>query len=203
MPHRRSYKLPIIFGLVAVAILLFLTRTVWLTALGDALIRADGPAKADIAVVLAGDQFGNRILTGGDLVRQGYVPAALVSGPPYYGTAESDLAIAFAVRHGDPAQWFIGFPVEALSTRDEARVIVDELVRRNVHRFLLVTSDYHTARAGRIYRDAIRQRGAALEMRVVAAPDRHFRSDSWWKSREGQKVAVMEWTKTLATAVGK
>jgi len=39
-------------------------------------------------------------------------------------------------------------------------------------------------------------------MRVVAAPDRWFRADGWWKSREGLKIAFMEWSKTFATAAG-
>ena len=203
MAPRRSHKLHFALALAVLAILLFLTRALWLTAVGSALIHEDGPAPADMAVVLAGDQWGNRILKAADLVRQGYVPAVLVSGPPYYGAWESDLAIAFAVRRGNPPQWFVSFPLQALSTRDEARLILAELMRRHVHRFLLVTSDYHTGRAGRIYRDAIRSSGDPLDMRVVAAPDRFFRRDSWWKSREGQKIVFTEWSKTLATAVGK
>jgi uncharacterized SAM-binding protein YcdF (DUF218 family) len=174
----------------------------WLNALGEALVRADGPAKADMAVVLAGDQWCERILKGGELVRQGYVPAVLVSGPPVYGVPESDLTIGFAVRHGDPPQWFLPFPNDALSTRAEAAAILSELRRRNVHRFLLVTSDYHTGRAGRIYRSLIRKTGGGLEMRVVSAPDKYFSPTGWWKNREGQKVCFIEWTKTLANAAG-
>ena len=202
MDPRRSLRLPLAIAAI-LFILLAITHTWWLTAIGTALIHDDGPAKADIAVVLAGDQFGNRILKAGELVREGNVAEVLATGPPDYGTSESELAIDFAVRHGDPRQWFVSFPVQALSTRDEAEAVLPELARRNVHRFLLVTSDYHTARARRIYRDALRADGLPMEMRVVAAPDLHFRRNSWWKSREGQKIAFMEWTKTVATALGK
>ena len=87
---------------------------------------------------------------------------------------------------------------QAHSTREEAGVIVADLRRRGVHRFLLVTSDFHTARAGRIYRAA----APDLDVRVVAAPDRYFRADGWWRNREGQKVFLMEWMKTVANAVG-
>ena len=202
MARRRSFKLQIGFGLLALALVAAVTHSLWLPALGGALIRDDGPAKADIAVVLGGDQWGNRILRGAEMVREGYVPLVLVSGPPFYGTSESDLAIAFAVRHGNPPQWFVSFPIHALSTQEEAATILAELMRRNVHSFLLVTSDYHTARARRIYRAAIRRSGVPLEMRVVSAPDRYFRRDSWWKDREGRKTAFYEWIKTLATAAG-
>jgi uncharacterized SAM-binding protein YcdF (DUF218 family) len=188
----------IALGLIAIVVL---THGVWLGALGAALIHDDGATRADIAVVLAGDQWGNRILKAAELVRDGYVPAVLVSGPPLYEIPESSLAIELAVRHGYPRTWFIGLPNSALSTRQEARDILSELRRRNVHTFILVTSDYHTARAARIYRATERQMGGA-EVRTVAAPDKYFVSHSWWRSRQGLKTGFMEWSKTLATVVG-
>ena len=174
----------------------------WLPWLGRALVRDDGPGKADAVVVLAGDFHGRRILFAADLVRQGYAPVVVVSGPPLLDLHECDLLIQFAARKGHPAEWFARLPNSALSTREEAVFVLDELQRRGARSFLLVTSDYHTARAGRIYRSAIQRRGGAQEMRVVAAPDRWFRADGWWKSREGLKIAFMEWSKTLAAAVG-
>jgi uncharacterized SAM-binding protein YcdF (DUF218 family) len=174
----------------------------WMPRLGAALIRDEGPAKADMAVVLAGDQNGRRLLFAGDLVRQGYVKSVLVSGPPYYDIHECDVAIQFAARQGYPAEWFVPLPNNALSTREEAGVVLDELRRRGVSSFLLVTSDYHTGRAGRIYRSTMQKRGGGPAMRTVAAPDKWFRANAWWKSREGAKTVFMEWSKTFATAVG-
>jgi len=200
--RKGSPKLKIALGLAAAVLLLAATHVIWLRAMGQALVHEDGPAQADIAVVLAGDPWGNRVLKGGELVREGYVPLVLVSGIPDYDTSEAALAVSFAVHHGDPPQWFIAFPHHANSTREEAAAILPELVRRNVHSLLLVTSDYHTARAGRIWRAAIRRAGVPLQMRAVAAPDRYFRADSWWKSREGQKIVFYEWLKTVTGAVG-
>ena len=203
MRRRRPLLFPLTVALVVIAAALFLTRSWWLPALGWALVRDEGPAKADIAVVLGGDLWGNRIKKGGDLVRQGYVPAALVSGPPgFYDEHECEPEIAYAVRHGYPAQYFIAFPDEARSTQDEAAMILPELRRRNVHRVLLVTSDYHSGRAGRIFRAAERTLGGGIEIRMVATPDKEFHPDSWWRSRQGQKIAFMEWSKTLSSAIG-
>jgi uncharacterized SAM-binding protein YcdF (DUF218 family) len=187
----------------AFLVLLYLTRSWWLPAFGYGLIHDEGPAKADIAVVLAGDSYGHRIVKAGELVRAGYVPAALVSGPAgAYGLQESDLAIPFAVRQGFPADWFIAFPNHTLSTREEATAVLGELRRRNVKSFLLVTSNYHTARARRIYLAAERASGGGPQIRTVAAPDEFFRPDRWWRSRQGQKIAFMEWSKTVATVFG-
>jgi len=119
-----------------------------------------------------------------------------------YGINESDLAIAFAAARGYPQAWFVSFPNKALSTREEAAAILPVLRRRNVHRYLLVTSDYHSARAGRIFHEAARRQGDEIEMRVVAAPDEYFHAGNWWQSRQGQKTMFVEWSKTLATAIG-
>jgi len=192
---------PVVLVLVLLAILT-ITAPLWLPAIGNALVRDEGPVKADMAVVLAGDQSGNRICKAAELVKQGFVPAVLVSGPEFYAMHESDAAIDLAVKHGYPGAWFIGLPNAALSTREEARAVLEELRRRNVRSFLLVTSDYHTARSARIYRDAEREMGGGPSMRVVAAPDRYFHRDSWWRSRQSLKTVFMEWSKTVATAVG-
>jgi len=193
------------FTLAAAVLVLaaVLTRALWLPAFGYALVRDDGPAKADIVVVLAADSSGDRILKAAEIVRQGYAPRALISGTfNYYGVNECDLAIPFAIRHGYPAEWFIPFPGSALSTREEAGDILAELRRRGVHSFLLVTSNFHTARSARIFRSLERAGGGGPDMRVVAAPYLDFDPGSWWRSRQSQKVAFTEWCKTVAEAIG-
>jgi uncharacterized SAM-binding protein YcdF (DUF218 family) len=195
--RRRSWViLPFLCIAAAVGVWLCLPK------IGGLLIHNDGPAKSDVAVVLAGDQWGNRIVKAAELVRDGYVPAVLVSGPPFYAMHECDAAIDLAVRRGFPREWFIPVPSDALSTREEARVLLDVLRRRAVRSFLLVTSDYHTARSARIYHAEEQRLGGGPEFRTVAAPDRYFRRDNWWTSREGLKIAFFEWSKTVATALG-
>ena len=206
MVARRSF--PGKFAIVLLALLIlaavaFLARDVWLAALGNALIHDDGPGKAGIAVVLAGDQWGNRIIKGAELARQGYVPLVLVSGPPgMYDINEADAAIQFAIRKGYPAEWFIPLRHKALSTREEAVAVLDALKQRDIRSFLLVTGNYHTARARRIFLSAERKRGGGPDLRVVAAEDRYFSAATWWHSREGRKIGFMEWTKTLTSPFG-
>jgi hypothetical protein len=167
------------------------------------LIHDDGPAKAEIGVVLAGDPYGHRIEKGADLVRQGYVPFVLVDGTDdNYGLWESDMAIAFITREGYPAAWFVGLHCRTNSTAEEARIVLAELRRRNIHSFLLVTSDYHTGRAARIFRAWERHTGYEPAMRVVAARDEHFTASGWWRNREARKIVFIEWMKTFAAAVG-
>src|SRR5262249_34737914 len=85
-------------------------HTCWLTALGSFLVIDQPPEKADAILVLAGDFTGNRILTAAKLVRAGYAPKAVVSGPDgIFGMSECDLSIPFAVKAGFPESYFIHF----------------------------------------------------------------------------------------------
>jgi uncharacterized SAM-binding protein YcdF (DUF218 family) len=180
-------------------ILVILLRSTILAALGGYLVQAGEPHKADIVLVLAGDFLGNRILKAATLVREGDAPEALVSGPPgVYGYYESDLAIPFAVKRGYPESYFVNFKNQANSTMDEARAAIPEMRRKGVKRVLLVTSNFHTRRSGRIFR------GMAPDMTfyVVAAGDPYFSPQGWWKTREGRKTFVIEWMKTIAEWIG-
>jgi uncharacterized SAM-binding protein YcdF (DUF218 family) len=170
-----------------------------LTSVGSYLVRSVPPEKADIAVVLAGDIDGNRILKAAELVRQGYVPRVLVSGPyGYYGRYESDLAIPFAVAAGYPESYFVPFRHHPRSTFEEAQGIVPKVRELHASHVLLVTSDFHTRRAGRIFHAL----GPDITWSVVAAPDSYFTVQGWWLNREGRKIAVEEWAKTVAEWFG-
>jgi uncharacterized SAM-binding protein YcdF (DUF218 family) len=175
------------------------TSRLWLAALGGYLVRASPPVHADMVVVLAGDFSGNRILTAGDLVRRGFAPKALVSGTSgEYGLHETDLAIPFAVRHGYPESYFVALPNDARSTKAEADDVLAALNTWHAHRIDIVTSNYHTRRAGNIYR----AKAPGLEIHMVAAPDVFFTLDGWWRDRDARKVFLMEWMKTVATWLG-
>ncbi len=186
-------------ALAVVVALALIFHTAVLTALGSYLVKAAPPQKADAIVVLAGDATGHRIVTAGNLVREGYAPKAIVSGPTWmYDVAECDLEIPFATRRGYPETYFVHFEHRAHSTQEEAEVIIPELHRIGAKTILLVTSDYHTRRAGRIFR----RMGPDLNFIVIAALDPYFSPSGWWHNREGRKTFAIEWMKTIAEWVG-
>jgi len=76
--------------------------------------------------------------------------------------------------------------------------VIPLLRSAGAHRILLVTSDYHTRRAGKVFRRA----APDLEFIVVAAPDEDFSAGGWWRTRDGRKVALYEWMKTVADWFG-
>jgi uncharacterized SAM-binding protein YcdF (DUF218 family) len=202
--RRVPFLLKFFLFLVVIAVAAYFARPLWLPVAGYWLIHAEQPAKADIIVVLAGDAEGHRIEKAAQLIKAGYSTLALVSGPPgMYGVNESDLALQFIEREGYPPQWFIPFPDPSHSTKEESFYILRELRTRGVHNFILVTSDYHTARARRIYLAMEKQLGYEPPFETVAAPNDYFHADSWWRNREGEKIVFTEWWKTVATAVGQ
>ena len=82
------------------------THAWWLAASRQALVHDDGPAQRGYR-----GRAGRRLLRAiawcapAELVKQGYVPKVLVSGPDMlYGFYECDLAIPFAVKRGYPAE---------------------------------------------------------------------------------------------------
>lgn len=171
----------------------------WLRRLGTLLMDCQTPQPADAALVLAGDGYGVRIIAGADLARRGMVPKVLVSGPPgMYGFNEDELAIRYAVTHGYPEQMFVGVPMDAHSTTEEAMKWVPVFRRMGIRNLDLVTSDYHTGRAGRTFRKA----APDIRITTVCTGNALFDTQQWWKTREGRKAIFLELTKTVTDWFG-
>lgn len=168
-------------------------RDLLLQTAGGFLVRSDPPVRADLIVVLGGDFYGHRVLEGAELGRQGFAGLVLVSGPPYNGKPEGELAIDFAVRHGYGRSSFSSVPHRATSTFDEALVLRTVFRRLRARRVLLVTSRYHTRRAGLIF-DLT---NPGIEFRVIAPRQDTFDTSGWWNRPEVRQAVCDEWLKIL------
>ena len=60
-----------------------------------------------------------------------------------------------------------------------------------------MTSVWHTARAGRIYR----RLAPDLDIHMVGVDDADWDHGDWWRSREGKKEFLLEFSKTVADYV--
>jgi uncharacterized SAM-binding protein YcdF (DUF218 family) len=170
-----------------------------LRTIGLLLVKDDPPAVADLIVVLSGDGQGNRILKGAELARGGFAPAVLVSNGGFrYSRTESELATEFAVSHGYPAGLFIETNWDAQSTVEESKHAIAFLRNRRIRKAMIVTTCWHTARAGRIYR----RLAPDLTFYVVSAPDPDWHDGNWWLGREGRKKVFLEGLRTIADFLG-
>jgi uncharacterized SAM-binding protein YcdF (DUF218 family) len=192
MPHSRIWLAAIALGIV---VLLLVFSAPILRSIGSVYIRENPLVKADIIVVLAGDGLGNRILKGAELAREGYAPKVLASsGGSTYGRPESDLAVDFAVQHGYSPNLFIPGHWSAFSTVEEAGKAIKVLRQRGAHKVIVVTTLWHTARSGRIYR----RLAPDMQFYLVGAEDPMWHNGNWWEDREGRKTFFLEGVKTIA-----
>ena len=191
-----------LFLLLILAVVLWIFSAPVLTAAANLLIEDDGPRKADAIVVLGGDGFGDRTLKGAELARAGYAPFVIVSGPKTLISFESAEEVQFAEQHGYPAAMFheVHLPGEAESTRTEADELGKYLKAQGIKSVLLVTSNYHTKRAKKLWRIE----NPWLQVSVVPSvdPEHLFTPGTWWKTRPGQKTFLYEWMKTISVKLG-
>lgn len=185
--------------LVVLGLLAYTQSEKILAAAGHYLVLSETPRKVDVVFVLAGDFQGRRVMKACQLIAEGYASKAWVSGPDgVYGLKEADLAVSFATQRGCPADRLEPFYSKANSTRDEALLFAAKARQSGFKTYLLVTSDFHTRRAARLFR----REAPDLEGVIVAASDANFDPDNWWRSRPSQKTFAFEWIKTVTEWVG-
>lgn len=168
-----------------------------LTGLGSFLVDSQPPQRADLIVVLGGDFWGPRVLTGAELARLGYAPIAVFSGPPYYGQSQGELAVDFLVKNGYPREILEVFANQAHSTIAEANVLRGELARRRVKRVLLVTSSYHSRRATIV----LTLFCPGVEFISIPASDPHYQAAGWWNDQSSRHLFFSEWTKIAGSVL--
>jgi uncharacterized SAM-binding protein YcdF (DUF218 family) len=192
-------KLKIVLALALLFGAVWFGRDGILVWAGSYLVEVQEPQKADLIVVLGGDATGFRVLKGCQLLERGYANQVWMSGSmSMYGKAESELAAEFAATRGCAADKITPLKMPVDSTRDEARQIGKMMREKGIHKYLLVTSNYHTRRSGNVFR----QESPDIDAIVIAADDNDFPVDSWWKQRHSRKTAFYEWIKTVSYWVG-
>lgn len=176
---------------------------------GRWLVEDDKLVHADLIVVLMGSGP-DRILEAIDLNKAGYAEKILMveNNQPGFELLkerdvtiprDADLAKSVGVQMDVPSGDFIILPGNALSTRDEANRIKAYLTKHHdIKKIILVTSRYHTGRAAKVFRRALRDLDNNVE--VIARPSRYdrFNEKVWWRSREDAKHLISEYTKLLA-----
>ena len=173
----------------------YLLRRPMLMGLAGMLVTASPLEKADAAVVLGGEgcYTGCRVRAAVQLYKAGWVGKLVLSGPRLgYGVYETEFSVPLAVSLGVPKSDILAVPSTARSTAEEAQLLCPLLERRGMRSFYVVSSDFHTRRARRIFLNA---GGGRLRVLACPAPDDWFPVDGWWRSREGRKIFVTETAK--------
>ena len=183
--------------LAGVALALYFFHPVYLTALGRTLIAEDPLQKADAILVLGGEtRQGDRVAHAVKLYQRGLAPLLVLSGTPAgFRTHEAEIMQRHAEFLGVPAERILAVKHASDSTREEADVVVPVLKSKGLKEVILVTSNYHTARAKRIFTKAAGPSGPTF----LASPvnEDNFELEGWWKKRRHAKTFVYEAIKTV------
>ena len=204
--RRRFPGRPRLFGLLALsALLLFLPFA------GRILVRIDPLQASDLIFVLGGARV-ERWLEAVDLYKEGWAPRIVLS-PGYVEPAEAALrtrGVEFP-REGDlgrQAALALGIPANAISvlpdtvdnTAEEAVALERMFPPGQLHRVIVVTSGYHTRRAG----FAFRRQFADSPVQVIVRASRHSAAQPsrWWRHRADIRFVTSEWPKLAAYLAG-
>lgn len=192
--------------LFAAAILLAIC---WLLWGADLLISSDPvPQHVDAAVVLQGSIIGERVRIAGamNFLQRGIADRALVSVPKesYWGESIPPVARGYLERtYGNDLAARVDFCVtseDVDSTIQEARALRPCIHEHQWHSVAIVTSNYHTRRAGMLFRKAgALDPGVHIWVEGVADPE--FQQP-WWRRRQSAKIFVMESMKLVWTVLG-
>lgn len=194
---RRRFWIPAAIIVIAAAAFILLLRFG-----GEILVHTDPlPPRADVAVVLDGDQAGltARTAEAVRLLRRGTVDRILLSLPPksYWGkSVPVEASEYFSRRYGKSIADKIAFCTSnSDSTIEEEGALQWCLQTAGWKKVIVVTSNYHTRRAGDIWRAALRRSKAPIQLWVDGASDGNFQPRGWWRSRRYTKTWLFEGSK--------
>ena len=171
----------------------------FLDPLGRFLVYEDSLVPADAIVVLAGSYSGNRMRKGVELYRRGFGKFLVFSGYEMYPGVFTHVAMKnYALKLGVPEENILTrIAGEERSTWGEARSNLALLEKAGARSFILVTSNFHTRRARRLYSILLKETRKPITFQVAAAPDPLVPIPGWWQTRSGRKMVFLEYIKTL------
>jgi uncharacterized SAM-binding protein YcdF (DUF218 family) len=199
-------RIILLSGLFAVTVSAYACYT-----LGSYLYAEDRLQRGDAILVLAGTRM-ERPLEAADLFLQGYAArVVLTEDRPDNGIVtlerrglefptNAEMARDVMLRLGVPATAVEILPEIHDNTAQEADTFRRVALARGWKRLIVVTSKFHTRRAGYAVRRALNGSGIEVIMRASRydAADPHH----WWRTRTDVRWAASESQKLLAYALG-
>lgn len=177
---------------------------------GNLLIATDPvPSHVDAAVVLQGSVRGEKARLAGaiGLVQRGVANRVLLNVPKesYWGQSLPPVARAYVERiYGSDLAGRIDFcemSAEVNSTAQEADAATTCVQEHHWHEIAVMTSDYHTRRAGMVWRRTIKRRDPTVHITISGVVDPEFQKP-WWGHRQSAKIWLGEFLKLAWTSFG-
>ncbi|MGH9453077.1 MAG: YdcF family protein [Terriglobia bacterium] len=199
-PPRRVGK----FGALAVLVLAAIVVLIVLRYGGDWLVKTDPlPAHAEVAVMLDGSVKGVIARRAGavDLLERGRVDHIMLSMQSVTAWGQNMPEIAhdyFLSTYGPQVADRVTFCFQDTdSTADEALGLRQCLEQRKWRSVIVVTSQFHTRRAGMIWRQEFASASPPFKIWVYGVTDPDYSPAGWWRKRRYAKTWLLEVTKLI------
>jgi uncharacterized SAM-binding protein YcdF (DUF218 family) len=189
---------------IAGLILLILIFNPWTLAwLAGQYVVDDGLQPSDTVVALRGDvQEENRRIDEALRVFQQLNARTMlmdVTAARIFEVPEGQLLETYLKSKGLTDAQLAACPNTADSTEEEARALRECFQRLGTRSVTIVTSEYHTRRAGEIFRHELASTGIAVHMHAIYNPN--YWNVHWWRSRRWAKTYFLETLKTIWTSL--
>ena len=194
----------VLLAAAALVLLVWLSMPALLGAYGRWLIHTDPPCRADVAIVLGGGE-GERLGAAVRVWREGRVPAILIVDPgipllPVYAGEDSltmgEAKRRIALRRGMPAENVMVLKGPT-STYEEAQASRKYLEARGIRSAIVVTSPFHSRRAGATFRRLYRGSPVRITVETLPLTISQDRPDHWWTREHDQMAVFTETVKML------
>ena len=189
-------RITVVILIAAAAVYLFPAPI--LTAIGSFIVIDEKPVRSDAVVVLnSGVEYYPRLTEAASLYNRGFAQTIVINGNrktdvlrelekkgfeaccPWYDNSLRILSL-----YGVPRDKVIWISAEdAYDTISEAEAVGNELVRRGLKRVIITTSQYHSRRAGFIWKKLFKNQ---LSVCTIPAKTDPYSPDAWWK--EGRQI---------------
>jgi uncharacterized SAM-binding protein YcdF (DUF218 family) len=194
-----------LFTLIVIVAIAAIGGRLLAPSMAKALMRSDPLKHADVIVVLGSERL-ERTIEAGTLYREGWAPKILLMRPadllrdsireqmklriPVFLDVQEDLLNQM---HVPRAAVFVSSDT-AESTHDEALSAASVARQNHYRRIIVVTSPYHTARAGELF-----DRASHGSFEVIVHPDRYEPAlpGEWWRRFPDRSDVVNEYLKRV------
>jgi uncharacterized SAM-binding protein YcdF (DUF218 family) len=163
------------------------------------------PLHADAAIVLQGSIAGEnaRIAGAVPLLQAGTVKRIVLSIPreSYWGKSpEADARLYMEKQYALKERIeFCETGPDVNSTEAEASSLAACFRQQGWRSAVVVTSNYHTRRAGLIWRRILRRQAPSTSITIHGVDDPEWSPDRWWRTRTSAKTAFLESSKLIWT----
>jgi uncharacterized SAM-binding protein YcdF (DUF218 family) len=202
--RRRWLRYIVVVGVLMVIAAGTVGRPMLLRWIGGQLERQDALATADAIVVLAGG-FPNREIETAELFAAGWAPKVFVTDEPEPAgmrlLRERGVAVPTSAQRRADVMVALGVPTQAItvlppliqSTAEEAQAVLSVAESHRLTHVIVVTSRWHTARAGLVFRHVLSPTGVRVSMRGASLDP--FTPQTWASTRTGLREGLIEWQK--------